>query len=100
MLERKSEIEFLKKSRLERVGDTVAGMVQDKIAEEVKTRAQDMEEAAGGTAFATVGIVGAALQTVQDEAQNMMFTGLIKAYNRRRAVLEEQNPMMSNEEIH
>jgi len=100
MLERKSEIEFLKKSRLERVGDTMADMVKDKIADEVKTRAQDMAEAAGGTAFATVGILGDALETVQDEAQNMMFTGLIKAYNRRRAVLEEQYPKKSNEEIH
>jgi len=100
MLERKSENEFLKKSRLDRVGTTMVSIVTDKIASEVKDKAQEMAEAAGGTAFATVGILGDALETVQDEAQNMMFTGLIKAYNRRRAVFEDQYPLKSNEEIH
>lgn len=100
MLERKQEIEFLKKSRLSRVGDTMVGIVKDKLASTVKEKAEEMAEAAGGTAFATVGILSTALDTVQDEAQNMMFTGLIKAYNRRRNALEEQYPGKSNEEIH
>ncbi|MBW2964003.1 hypothetical protein KY363_00955 [Candidatus Woesearchaeota archaeon] len=100
MLERQAEIDFLKKSRLERIGDTVAGMVKDKLVEEVSSKAKDLAETAGGTAFAAVGYVDEALQTVQDEAQNMMFTGLIKAYDRRRAALEAQYPDKSNEEIH
>jgi hypothetical protein len=100
MLERQAEIDFLKKSRLDRIGDTVAGMVKDKMVEEVSDKAKELAETAGGTAFATVGIVGDALQTVQDEAQNMMFTGLIKAYNRRRAALEDKYPKKTDEQIH
>ncbi len=100
MLERQQEIEFLKKSRLNRIGSTVYDMAKEKATEELKDRATDLAEAAGGTAFATVGILGDALETVQDEAQNMMFTGLIKAYDRRRAVLEDKYPLKSNEEIH
>ncbi|MBW2967363.1 hypothetical protein KY362_02650 [Candidatus Woesearchaeota archaeon] len=100
MLERKAEIEFLKKSRVDRVGTVMVDMLKDEVYTQVSDKAKEMAEAAGGTAFATVGIVGDALQTVQDEAQNMMFTGLVKAYNRRRAALEDAHPSWDEEKIH
>ena len=100
LLERKSDIEFLKQSRLERVWNTMVNMVKDKLESTVKDNAKDIAEAAAWTAFATVWILSEALDTVQDEAKNMMFTGLIKAYNRRRNVLEDENPLKSKFEIH
>lgn len=100
MLERQQEINLLKKNRVERVGSTMGDMLKDELTEQVKDKATMLAKSAGGMAFATVGILGEASETVQDEAQNMMFTGLIKTYDRRRAILENEYPKKTNEEIH
>lgn len=100
MLERQQEIDFLKMSRKDRLVETVVSEVKDKMVDELKDKATDLAEGVAGSAFATVGIVGEALDAVQDEAKKMMFTGLIKSYNRRRNALEKEHPEMDNEELH
>lgn len=100
MLERQSEIDFLKKGKLERLKDVVSSKVQDDLSGQVKDKATAIAEGIAGTAFATVGIVDHALSSFQEEAQKEMFVGLAAAYNRQRDSIAQSNPSLSPEEIH
>ncbi|MCK5040042.1 MAG: hypothetical protein KAR87_03680 [Candidatus Aenigmarchaeota archaeon] len=100
MLERQEEIDFLKKSTTERLGNVMAENLKGYAADKIIEVSKEAAEAAGGAAFAVVGTVSDALDAVKEEAQNMMYTGLIKAYNRRRIIMENTYSQMSNEEIH
>lgn len=100
MLKQQDENDFVKKGRLERIGDTIASKLKDAGVEHVTGAAKEIAEGVAGTALGAVGHVGEALQAFQDEAQHQMFLGLARAYNRRREALEQQFPSMSAEEIH
>jgi hypothetical protein len=100
MLKRQEEIDFLKKGKLERLGDVVVSNAKDKGTEKLKETVTGIAEGVAGTAFATVGIVGDALESFKDEAQKQMFVGLARAYNRRREAIEQSNPNLGPDEIH
>lgn len=100
MLERQGEIDFLKKSRMERLGDTISEGVKDKAFEEAGEYATDLAGAIAGDAMIAVAPIDYALSAFQDEAKKQAFAGLARAYNRRRAELEAQHPDMDNENIH
>lgn len=100
MLKRQGDIDFLQKSRLERLGDVVSSKAKDEATSRLKDGATKIAEGVAGTAFATVGIVDHALTSFQEAAQKEMFIGLAAAYNRRRDALTQQNPGLDPDEIH
>jgi hypothetical protein len=100
MLKQQEENDFLKKDKLERLGDTVSSKFRDDVTGRVADGAKEIAEGVAGTAFIAVGVVGDAIESFQDEAQHQMFLGLARAYNRRRDALETQSPNLSPEEIH
>lgn len=100
MLERQAEIDFLKKSRLDRLGNVVAENAKSRVADEIKEKAGDLAGKVAGNAMIAVTVVDYALTSFQDEAKKQMFVGLARAYNRRRADLEKQFPDAKEEQIH
>jgi len=100
MLERQQEIDFLKQNRKDRLVGTLVEGAKSKAVDTLKEKATDLAEGIAGDAFITVGIAGKAIDAVKDGAEEMMFTGLIKAYNRRRADLEERYPDLDDKDIH
>lgn len=100
MLKRQQDIDFLKKDKLGRLGDTIVSTLKSDATDKLTDAAKNAAEGIAGTAFSAVGIVGDALQSFQDEAQKQMFLGLARAYNRRRETLEQQRPDLSAEDRH
>lgn len=100
MLKRQGEIDFLKKDMLSRITETVVFKAKDQATDKLKETVTGIVEGAAGTAFATVGIVGDALDSFKEEAQKEMFIGLAAAYNRQRDAIVQSNPGLSAEEIH
>jgi hypothetical protein len=100
MLKRQAEIDFLKQSRLDRLGQTLVDGAKEKATGELADKAKDIAEGVAGTAMTAVSVVDYALTSFQDEAKKQSFVGLARAYNRRRAVLEQQFPDLDDEGIH
>jgi len=100
MLNRQKDNDFLQQSRLERVGETIAGKLQDQATSQLKETAEDIAKGVAGDAFAVVGIVDHALSSFQEAAQQEMFIGLVAAYNRQRDAIMQSNPNLSPEEAH
>lgn len=100
MLKQQEKVDFVKKDKLERLGDTIVSELKDKAQSAVVDPAKEIAEGIAGTAFIAVNQVGEALQAFQDEAQHQMFLGLARAYNRRREALQAENPGLSAEELH
>ena len=100
MLNRQGEIDFLKQSRMERLGQVVTDKVKGEMVDELKDKATDIAGAIAGDAMLAVAPVDYALTAFQDEAKHQLFVGLARAYNRRRAALQAENPDMSEEDIH
>ncbi len=70
--------------------------MKEKVAEE----AGAIAEKVAGKAMITVSVLGYALGAFQETARMGEFSGLARAYNRRRAALEAQHPDLENEQIH
>lgn len=100
MLKRQEEIDFLKKGKLERVGDTVVSKIKDKAVDTVKENAEEIAKAVAGEAFGAVGTLSDAIDSFKEAAQKEMFIGLARAYNRRRDALAAQQPNLSPEDLH
>jgi hypothetical protein len=100
MLKRQGEIDFLKKGRMERLGEVVTSKAKDEGTEKIKESVTGIAEGIAGTAFATVGIVDHALTSFKEGAQQEMFIGLAAAYNRQREAIAQSNPGLSPEEVH
>lgn len=100
MLKRQGEIDFLQKSKLDRLTDVVTSKAKDQATDKLKETVTGIAEGVAGTAFATVGIVGNALDSFQEAAQKEMFVGLAAAYNRQRDAIAQANPSLDAEEIH
>ena len=100
MLSRQSEIDFLKQDRMDRLGQVVTDKVKGEMTDKLKEQAEDIAGAIAGDAMMAVGVVDYALTSFQDEAKKQSFVGLARAYNRRRAALQEENPDMSEAELH
>ncbi|MDP2690805.1 MAG: MFS transporter [bacterium] len=100
MLKRQAEIDFLQQSRLSRLGGIISENAKSKMVSEISDKAKDIAEGVAGDAMIAVSVVDYALTSFQDEAKKQAFVGLARAYNRRRADLEQQFPDMENEDIH
>lgn len=100
MLVRQEENEFLKSSRKDRLVSTLVSKTKDKAVSELTEKATEIAENIAGPAFITVGIAGQAIDAVKDESEKMMYTGLIKAYNKRREAFERDFPNKEDAEIH
>ncbi len=100
MLNRQAEIDFLKKKRLNRLGEVVGEGSKQWFTGKLSEKAQDVAGKVAGKAMIAVSVVDYALTSFQDEAKKQMFIGLSRAYNRRRADIQKSNPKMSEEEIH
>lgn len=100
MLKRQGEIDFLKKDKLARLTDVVTSKAKDEATEKLQETVTGIAEGVAGTAFATVGIVGNALDSFKEAAQKEMFVGLAAAYNRQRDAIVQSNPNLSPEEVH
>jgi hypothetical protein len=100
MLERQAEIDFLKQSRMDRLGNVISENAQGYAVDKLKEKAGDIATTIAGDAMIAVSVVDYALTSFQDEAKKQMFVGLARAYNRRRAELEEQFPDANNDQIH
>lgn len=100
MLERQAEIDFLKQSRMDRLGNVISENAQGYAVDQLKEKAGDIATTIAGDAMIAVSVVDYALTSFQDEAKKQMFVGLARAYNRRRAELESQYPDADNDQIH
>lgn len=100
MLVRQAEIDFLKQSRMERLGQVVTDKVKGDMVDQLKDKATDIAGSIAGDAMIAVTVMDYALTSFQDEAKKQSFIGLARAYNRRRADLQASNPDMSEEDIH
>ncbi len=100
MLKRQSEIDFLKKGRMERLTETITSKVKDELTGQVTEKVTSLVENTAGTAFKAVTFVGDAVKSFQEEAQKEMFVGLAAAYNRQRDAIVQSNPGLDAEEIH
>lgn len=99
-LKRQEEIDFLKKGRLERLGDVITSKAKDDVSGRLKDQVTGAAEAVAGTAFATVGFVDQALSSFQEAAQQEMFIGLAAAYGRQREAIAKSNPDLPPAELH
>lgn len=100
MLERQAEIDFLKQSRMQRLGQVVTDKAKGDMVDKLKDKATDIAGNIAGDAMIAVTVVDYALTSFQDEAKKQSFVGLARAYNRRRADLQASNPNMSEEDLH
>ncbi len=100
MLKRQSEIDFLKKGRMERLTETITSTVKDKLSGELTEKVTGIVESTAGGAFKAVTFVGDAVKSFQEEAQKEMFVGLASAYNRQRDAIKQSNPGLDAEELH
>ncbi len=100
MLERQAEIDFLKQDRMQRLGSVLADKAKGDMVDELKDKASDIAGGIAGEAMIAVTVVDYALTSFQDEAKHQLFVGLSRAYNRRRAALQSENPDMSEADIH
>ncbi|MEA3430922.1 MAG: hypothetical protein U9R08_06610 [Nanoarchaeota archaeon] len=100
MLERQEENNFLKSSRKDRLVNTFISRTKGKAVTKLTDEATGIAEDIAGPAFMTVGMAKQAIDAVKDESEKMMYTGLIKAYNKRREAFERDFPDKSDEEIH
>lgn len=95
-----AENDFLKQSKLERLGGEIASHFRDKWTGEIVDGATDLAKSTAGIAFGAVTHIAKALEAFKSEAKAQTFIGLTRAYNRRREALEQSNPNLSEEEIH
>ncbi len=100
MLERQSEIDFLKQDRMQRLGSVLADKAKGEMVDELKDKVSDIAGGIAGEAMIAVTVVDYALTSFQDEAKHQLFVGLARSYNRRRAALQAENPDMSEADIH
>lgn len=100
MLERQAEIDFLKQDRMQRLGSVLADKAKGEMVDELKDKVSDIAGGIAGEAMIAVTVVDYALTSFQDEAKHQLFVGLSRAYNRRRAALQSENPDMSEADIH
>lgn len=100
MLKRQGDIDYLKKSKFERLSGTITDKLKEKAQGELSDGVKGVAEGIAGTAMSTVGIVDYALSSFQEEAKKAMFQDLAKAYNRRRDDLAAKRPDLSPEQIH
>jgi len=100
LLLKQEENEFLQKDTLNRIGTEISSRFRNEVTGELVEGAEDLAKSIAGTAFGAVTQVGDALKAFQDEAKKQTFLGLARAYNRRRAALEEGRSSLSPREIH
>lgn len=95
-----SENDFLKQGKLERLGGEITSHFKDKWTGELVEGATDLAKNTAGLAFGAVTHVGDALEAFKSEAKKQTFIGLTRAYNRRRAAIEQSNPSLTPTEAH
>ena len=100
MLKRQGDIDYLKKSKFERLSESVTATLKEKAQGALNDGVKDIAEGIAGTAMSAVGIIDHALSSFQEEAKKSMFQDLAKAYNRRRDDLAAKRPDLSPEQIH